>query len=304
MARDPALAAMTDERIRERLGGRDRRDTGRGEEIADQLRSLGDELLAARAADVLDVAQRIARHLAGTRRRARVRELDAPAIVVARRSCAVRGGHPAPRPAARGSPWSRLAHRARRDPRPGLRDPRGGRRLRACSRRSTERGRGGGRRPPRARDRRRAGRGRHRSRRGDDRARTSRQAERAPAPTRSSCAEATLPARDPGRRRGRAPRQHRHPGGERPAASRSGPTGSASSGPSSCSWSGRPALRGRAAARLPIGGGGVRAAPGDDPAARRRRRQADPVPAARARGEPVPRRAGAPPGRQSTRRSS
>ena len=48
--------------------------------VADQLRTLGDELLAARAADVLDVAERIAARLAGIDRTV---ALDRPSIVVA-----------------------------------------------------------------------------------------------------------------------------------------------------------------------------------------------------------------------------
>ena len=48
--------------------------------VADQLRALGDELLAARAADVLDVAERIAARLAGIDRTV---SLDVPSIVVA-----------------------------------------------------------------------------------------------------------------------------------------------------------------------------------------------------------------------------
>ncbi len=48
--------------------------------VADQLETLGDELLAARAADVLDVAERIAARLAGIQRAV---TLDRPAIVVA-----------------------------------------------------------------------------------------------------------------------------------------------------------------------------------------------------------------------------
>jgi phosphoenolpyruvate-protein phosphotransferase len=48
--------------------------------VADQLRSLGDELLAARAADVLDVAERIVARLAGIDRTV---SLDVPSIVVA-----------------------------------------------------------------------------------------------------------------------------------------------------------------------------------------------------------------------------
>jgi phosphoenolpyruvate-protein phosphotransferase len=48
--------------------------------VAGQLRALGDELLAARAADVLDVAERIAARLAGVDRSV---VLDVPSIVVA-----------------------------------------------------------------------------------------------------------------------------------------------------------------------------------------------------------------------------
>ena len=48
--------------------------------VADQLRGLGDELLAARAADVLDVAERIAARLAGVDRTV---GLEVPSIVVA-----------------------------------------------------------------------------------------------------------------------------------------------------------------------------------------------------------------------------
>jgi phosphoenolpyruvate-protein phosphotransferase len=81
IARDPALAMLADERI------------GRGDDaiaaiqaaagsFADQLRAIGDELLAARAADVVDVGQRIARHLAGLPDTP-VAGLDRPAIVVA-----------------------------------------------------------------------------------------------------------------------------------------------------------------------------------------------------------------------------
>ena len=81
IARDPALAMLADERI------------GRGDDaigaiqasagsFADQLRAIGDELLAARAADVVDVGQRIARHLAGLADESSA-GLDRPAIVVA-----------------------------------------------------------------------------------------------------------------------------------------------------------------------------------------------------------------------------
>ena len=63
-------------------------------------------------------------------------------------------------------------------------------------------------------------------------------------------------------------------------SARWGHTASACSAPSSCSWSVHPAIGGRADGCLPRGRRGVRAAPGDDPAAGHGRRQADPVPAA------------------------
>jgi len=82
IARDPALATMAAGRIRD--SGDDavaaiQAATGA---FADQLRSLDDELLAARAADVLDVGGRIARRLAGASDGARD-GLDRAAIVVA-----------------------------------------------------------------------------------------------------------------------------------------------------------------------------------------------------------------------------
>ena len=81
IARDPALATMAAERIEgaaEDAVGAIHTAAGR---FAEQLRSLGDELLAARAADVIDVGDRIARQLAGTSEP--VVGLDRPAIVVA-----------------------------------------------------------------------------------------------------------------------------------------------------------------------------------------------------------------------------
>lgn len=82
IARDPALLGMAEGRIR-----------GAGEDgiaavqaaarsFADQLAAIGDELIAARAADVLDVGARIARHLAGRADDAGP-ALDRPVIVVA-----------------------------------------------------------------------------------------------------------------------------------------------------------------------------------------------------------------------------
>ncbi len=65
MARDPALAALAEEAVR----GRDMDAVGAildaGAALADQLDGLGDELVAARAADVRDVVGRIARRAAG-----------------------------------------------------------------------------------------------------------------------------------------------------------------------------------------------------------------------------------------------
>jgi phosphoenolpyruvate-protein phosphotransferase len=81
MARDPALAALAEEHI----GQSDDAIAAiqaAAASFADQLKSLGDELLAARAADVTDVAHRIARHLAGDEAEAEV-GLERPAIVVA-----------------------------------------------------------------------------------------------------------------------------------------------------------------------------------------------------------------------------
>ncbi len=82
MARDPALATLSAERIRERGEDAIAATLGAAGELADQLRALGDELLAARAADLIDVAARVARHLAG-RPEADVPRLDEAAIVVA-----------------------------------------------------------------------------------------------------------------------------------------------------------------------------------------------------------------------------
>ena len=82
MARDPALATLSAERIRERGEDAIAATLGAAGELADQLRALGDELLAARAADLIDVAARVARHLAG-RPEADVPRMDEAAIVVA-----------------------------------------------------------------------------------------------------------------------------------------------------------------------------------------------------------------------------
>ncbi len=73
IARDPALATMAAERIE-----RDAEDGvaaigGAADSFAEQLRSLDDETLSARATDVVDVGRRIARRLSG--------EPDAPATL-------------------------------------------------------------------------------------------------------------------------------------------------------------------------------------------------------------------------------
>jgi phosphoenolpyruvate-protein phosphotransferase len=79
MARDPSLLDAATTAIG---NGHDAIGAIRiaAEGVAAQLRALGDELLAARAADVLDVAERIAARLAGVDRTV---ALDRPSIVVA-----------------------------------------------------------------------------------------------------------------------------------------------------------------------------------------------------------------------------
>ena len=79
MARDPSLLDAATAAIGD---GHDAIGAIRiaAEGVAAQLRALGDELLAARAADVLDVAERIAARLAGVDRTV---ALDGPSIVVA-----------------------------------------------------------------------------------------------------------------------------------------------------------------------------------------------------------------------------
>jgi phosphoenolpyruvate-protein phosphotransferase len=81
IARDPALAAMATERIEDAHDDAIAAVQAAAESFAEQLRSLQDELLAARAADVIDVGDRIARRLAGTRQP--TIRLNRPAIVVA-----------------------------------------------------------------------------------------------------------------------------------------------------------------------------------------------------------------------------
>jgi phosphoenolpyruvate-protein phosphotransferase len=81
IAADPALAAMAVERIERSNDDAIAAIRAAAESFAEQLRALEDELLAARAADVVDVGDRIARRLAGTPEPSL--ELDAPSIVVA-----------------------------------------------------------------------------------------------------------------------------------------------------------------------------------------------------------------------------
>ena len=82
MARDPALASLAEQAIEERHLDAVGAVLEAGRELADQLRGLGDELLSARAADVRDVALRIARRAAGVPD-AGPPHLDASSIVVA-----------------------------------------------------------------------------------------------------------------------------------------------------------------------------------------------------------------------------
>src|SRR6185295_8070465 len=81
IARDSALAAMATERIQDAHDDAIAAVQAAAGTFAEQLRSLEDELLAARAADVIDVGDRIARRLAGTDQP--TVGLDRPAIVVA-----------------------------------------------------------------------------------------------------------------------------------------------------------------------------------------------------------------------------
>jgi phosphotransferase system enzyme I (PtsI) len=80
MARDPALLDGAARRIETDLVDAVGAVVGAGREVAQQLAALDDELLSARAADVLDVADRIARGVAGMSTGS---TLDRPAIVVA-----------------------------------------------------------------------------------------------------------------------------------------------------------------------------------------------------------------------------
>lgn len=82
MARDPGLRAMAEQRIRSSLEDAVAAILGSARVFAAQLAALGDELLMARAADVLDVGERIARKVAGVPDPAGI-ELTAPSVVVA-----------------------------------------------------------------------------------------------------------------------------------------------------------------------------------------------------------------------------
>ena len=82
MALDPALSSLAEQAIEERRVDAVGAILGAGRDLADQLRALGDELLSARAADVDDVAMRIARRAAGIPDAA-APHLETPGIVVA-----------------------------------------------------------------------------------------------------------------------------------------------------------------------------------------------------------------------------
>ena len=82
MALDPALSSLAEQAIEERHVDAVGAVLGAGRDLADQLRGLGDELLSARAADVGDVALRIARRAAGIPDAAPP-QLEVPGIVVA-----------------------------------------------------------------------------------------------------------------------------------------------------------------------------------------------------------------------------
>ena len=82
MALDPALSSLAEQAIEERHVDAVGAILEAGRDLADQLRGLGDELLSARAADVGDVALRIARRAAGIPDAAPP-QLEVPGIVVA-----------------------------------------------------------------------------------------------------------------------------------------------------------------------------------------------------------------------------
>jgi phosphoenolpyruvate-protein phosphotransferase len=82
MARDAGLRGMAEQRIREAGDDAVGAVLAASRAFAEQLARLGDELLAARAADVLDVGQRIARRAAGEPQ-PRAAELNEPSVVAA-----------------------------------------------------------------------------------------------------------------------------------------------------------------------------------------------------------------------------
>ena len=81
IARDPELVDAATTRIRTEDADGSAAITGAATAVAHQLRALGDDLLAARASDVIDVGDRIARELAGLPA-AGVRLIE-PSVVVA-----------------------------------------------------------------------------------------------------------------------------------------------------------------------------------------------------------------------------
>ena len=82
IARDPTLVAAATERINEAAEDAVGAIQAAAGSFAEQMRSLDDELLAARAGDILDVGHRIARRLSGSTDNPPA-GLDRPAIVVA-----------------------------------------------------------------------------------------------------------------------------------------------------------------------------------------------------------------------------
>ena len=280
MARDPSLldaAATTISEGHDAIGA----IRSAAEGVAAQLRALGDELLAARAADVLDVAERIAARLAGVDRTV---ALDGPSIVVAE-DIPPSIAASLPRDLLlgmalqSGSATSHAAILARAFGIPAVVGAAG--LLDAA--RSTDGAAGGVAvvdgdsgevvfEPDSATANRLEGR-RAAARRGR------------PPGARGGVAAGS----DPRRSRGHAPRQHRDAGRGRAGgrARRSGRRPVPHRVP--VRRAGRSADRGGAGCGQPRGRRGVRAGTRDDPPARCRRRQADPVAADPARGQPVPR---------------
>ncbi len=82
MAKDPGLAAGAKRAIEEHLLDASAAVLVAAEEIAEQLRAVDSDLLAERAVDLLDVAERIARRAAGVPD-AELPALDAPVVVLA-----------------------------------------------------------------------------------------------------------------------------------------------------------------------------------------------------------------------------